>query len=285
MKSIRLLSPAKLNLFLKVINKRPDGYHNLKTIFERIDLADTIQLTANRSGAIRIFCSHPEVPRGPQNLVYKAAKMLQEECDVAQGVDIRITKRIPVAAGLAGGSSNAATVLVGLNKLWGLSLNSPQLVAYAKRIGSDVPFFLSDCSWALGMGRGDEIKKINISTKLWHVLVTPNVKMYTRKVFGGLNLKLTKQIDNVNILTHSLRRNDLDQVGKLLQNDLENSILQIRPQLLKLKKKIRSLAVAGVSFSGSGPSVFGITRSKNQAQKIRSILSQKYKQVFVVSTL
>ena len=284
MKSIRLQSPAKLNLILEVITKRPDGYHNLKTLFERIDLSDTISLTANRSGSIRIFCQHPQVPKGPKNLVYQVAKILQKDFKVAQGVDIRIIKRIPVAAGLAGGSSNAATVLVGLNKLWGLSLSLKQLVVYGKKIGSDAPFFLYNCSWALGTGRGDRIKKIKISTKLWHILITPNVKMYTRKVFGSLNLKLTKQRGNVNILTHSLRRNDLSRVGRLLSNDLESSILQLRPQLLRIKEKLESFPVAGVSFSGSGPSVFGITKSKNQAQAIRAILRRRYKQIFVVRT-
>ena len=285
MKSISLQSPAKLNLFLKVINKRPDGYHNLKTIFERIDLSDTIRLTVNRSGAIRIFCQHPQVPKGAKNLVYQAAQTLQKDFKVSKGVDIRITKRIPVAAGLAGGSSNAAAVLLGLNKLWGLCLSRPKLVLYGKKIGSDVPFFLYGCRWALGTERGDQIKKLNIPSKLWHILVVPNVKMYTQKVFGGLNLKLTKEIDNVNILTHSLIRNDLDRVGALLSNDLESSILKLRPQLLTLKQKLKSLPVVGVSFSGSGPSVFSITRSRQQAQKIRAILRPRYRRVFVVKTL
>jgi 4-diphosphocytidyl-2-C-methyl-D-erythritol kinase len=284
MKSIRLRSPAKLNLFLQVINKRPDGYHDLKTLFERIDLCDTIALRSNRSGKIRIFCNHPQVPKGPQNLVYKVAQMLQAERKVALGVDIRIIKRIPVAAGLAGGSSNAATVLAGLNKLWKLSLTQNQLVSYGKRIGSDVPFFLYNCSWAWGTSRGDVIKRAKIGTKLWHILVTPNVKMLTRKVFGGLNLKLTNKNDNVNILAHSLVKNDLNKVGQFLRNDLESSILQLRPQLLTLKKKLGSFPVAGVCFSGSGPSVFGITKSRYQAQAIRAILRRKYKQIFVVRT-
>lgn len=284
MKRIRLQSPAKLNLFLKVINKRPDGYHNLKTLFERINLCDTIDLQLNRSGAIRIFCPHPQVPKGPKNLVYKVAAMLRQDCQVPYGVDIRINKRIPVAAGLAGGSSNAATVLRGLNKLWNLCLSQKQLVAYGARIGSDVPFFLHNCSWAVGTGRGEHIKKLNIPSKLWHILVVPQVKMYTKEVFGRLNLKLTKQIDNVNILTRSLRKGDLNKAGTLLLNDLESSILQIRPQLLELKEKIAAFPVRGVSFSGSGPSVFGIATSQEQAQKIYSFLRSKYKQVFVVQT-
>ena len=275
MKRIRLQSPAKLNLFLKVINKRSDGYHNLKTLFERINLCDTIDLSLNRSGAIRIACRHPHVPKGPKNFVYRVAKLLKDDFKIPYGVDIRITKRIPVAAGLAGGSSNAATVLIGLNKLWNLALDQKKLVAYAKRIGSDVPFFLYDCSWAVGVKRGDEIKEIKIPHKLWHILVVPYVKMYTKEVFGRLNLKLTKQIDNVNILTRSLRNNDLTKDRALLSNDLEKSILRIRPQLSLLKEKLASFPIPGVSFSGSGPSVFGITKSQQQAQQIHSILRKR----------
>jgi 4-diphosphocytidyl-2-C-methyl-D-erythritol kinase len=199
-------------------------------------------------------------------------------------VDIRIHKRIPVAAGLAGGSSNAATVLVGLNTIWQLGLDQKQLVSYGSKVGSDVPFFLYDCSWAVGTGRGEQIKKLNISSKLWHILVVPYVKMYTKEVFGRLNLKLTKQIDNVNILTRSLRKGDFSKVGTLLFNDLESSILQIRPQLLGLKKKLASFPVRGVSFSGSGPSVFGITTSRQQAEQVHALLRHRYKQIFVVRT-
>src|SRR6185436_451831 len=158
MKSITLQSPAKLNLYLKIVNKRPDGFHNLTTLFERIDLADEITLTSEASGRIRVSCDHPQVPTGPKNLVYKAAALLKQDFGIKQGVHITICKNIPVAAGLAGGSSNAATVLQGLNKLWNLKLTKTRLAAYAARIGSDVAFFLYDCSWALGTGRGEVIE-------------------------------------------------------------------------------------------------------------------------------
>ena len=141
MRRIRLSSPAKLNLFLKVLNKRPDGFHNISTVFERIDLSDEILLKLNPSGGIRIDCVHPQVPGGPKNLVYQAAKLLRDDFRVKEGVDIYIKKNIPVAAGLGGGSGNAATVLKGLNELWELRLSRPQLLSYARRLGSDVAFF------------------------------------------------------------------------------------------------------------------------------------------------
>jgi 4-diphosphocytidyl-2-C-methyl-D-erythritol kinase len=313
MNRVVLSSPAKLNLFLKVINKRPDGYHNLVTLFERIDLADRISFSANRDGRIRIACNNPQVPRGPKNLVYRAAMMLKEDFALANGVDVKITKRIPVAAGLAGGSSNAATALLGLNKIWRLGLSRDQLLEYASRLGSDVSLFLHDCSWALGTCRGEKIKKVPLKTKLWHVLLVPRLKMYSRNVFESLNLRpeksgeleerkpggsargplgndpatnlLTKTLDDVNILIRYLRNNNISMVGQWLSNDLEKPIVRLSPSLFKIKNRLDSLVPNRVAFSGSGPSLFGIVDSKRQAEKLSDDLKKRYSQVFVVRTL
>lgn len=285
MSSLTLQSPAKLNLYLKVINKRPDGYHNLTTLFERIDLADQIRFVANATGKIRIFCRHPQVPRGPKNLVYRVARLLQDRHGIKQGVDMHITKRIPVAAGLAGGSSNAATAIKGLNKIWGLKLTRRQMVDYAAQVGSDVAFFLYESSWALGTGRGERIRTLAIPARLWHVLVVPRIKMYSREVFTRLNLELTKKDDDVSILIHYLKKNSISMVGNLLFNDLQSSILQIRPPLALVKERLQTLGVQGVSFSGSGPAVFGLVASRTEANKFRALLKKRYAQVFVVRTL
>jgi|CXWL01.1.fsa_nt_gi 4-diphosphocytidyl-2-C-methyl-D-erythritol kinase len=285
MNSILLRSPAKLNLYLKVIRKRPDGYHELKTIFERINLVDDIRLSRDLSGKISVVCDHPQVPKGPKNLVYKVALLLKRDFAIKEGVRIYIKKRIPVAAGLAGGSSNAATVLMGLNKLWKLRLDRETLVECARKIGSDVPFFLYDCSWALGTGRGDMINRLDLPVKLWHVLVVPKVKMLTPKVYGAMNLKLTKFNDDVNILTRCLGQNDVRKVGSLLCNDLEQAISHLKPNLLKIKRKLQSFDVAGVAFSGSGPSVFSVVDSQKKAEEIGAVLKRRYAQVFVVKTL
>ena len=284
MNQLFLKSPAKLNLFLKVVNKRADGYHNLVTLFERIDLCDDIFLKKNPQGAIRVFCNHPQVPTGPKNLVFKVARYLKDKYNISKGVDIKITKRIPVAAGLAGGSSNGATVLLGLNKFWKLNLSQKELVICAKTIGSDVPFFLYDCSWALGTRRGDKIKQVPIPFKYWHVLVVPKRKIYTKEVYGRLNLELTKFSDDVNILIQVLKKNNINRVKELLVNDLESSILKICPSLLKVKQRLQAINPWGSGFSGSGPSVFGITKSKHQAQALQRVLAKRFSQVFVVRT-
>ncbi len=293
MRTIVLKSPAKLNLILKVVGKRDDGFHELVTLFERINLCDEIRLKNNPTGQIRIFCSHPHVPKGSRNLVYKVAQLLQQDFGLANGVDIAIKKQIPIAAGLAGGSSNAATVLRGLNELWGLKLNRKELIHYAQIIGSDVAFFLYDRSWALGTGRGDRIRQIAIQPKFWHVLVVPCIKMHSKQIFTNLhaptvsvrNLGLTKIIDGVNILIRHLRRNDLQKAGTHLFNDLEIPILRMRPELARLKSKLRGLRPYGTVFSGSGPAIFALTESEKQAQGFRALLKRYYHQVFVVRTL
>ncbi|VAX35172.1 4-diphosphocytidyl-2-C-methyl-D-erythritol kinase [hydrothermal vent metagenome] len=285
MNSITLQSPAKLNLYLKVLNKRVDGFHNIETLFERINLFDDICFKSNASGKIKITCNHPHVPIGPKNLVYKVAQLFQQECGVTQGVDVCINKRIPVAAGLAGGSSNAATALKGLNKVWKLNLSQKQLLAYAARLGSDISFFLHDASWAVGQGRGEQIEKVDIKTSLWHVIVVPKIKMYSWKVYGGLNLKLTKKNEGVNILFRYLRKGNFLEVGRRLTNDLESEIIRISPNLLKLKQKLSDFNICGTLISGSGPSVFGITQTQKQAEEIKIVLDKRFSQVYVVKTL
>lgn len=285
MHRLTVLSPAKLNLVLDVLGKRPDGFHELRTIFERISLADQITLTRNKTNKISIHCVHPHVPLSSKNLAFKAARMLSSDFSISEGVDINIIKNIPVAAGLAGGSSNAAAVLSGLNRLWQIGLTNAQLVNYATRLGSDVAFFLYDTSYALGMGRGELIKPLDVTTKLWHVLVTPRVKIYTKEVFTRLKLKLTNKKDNVNILLPFLRKGDFVRLAGALSNDLEPAILSLRPDFIYLKKKLLDAGATGVCFSGSGPSIFACVQSRQHALSLRAKFDRRYTQVFVVSTL
>ena len=301
MTQISLKAPAKLNLYLRVLKKRSDGFHNIKTIFERINLVDHIRLRSNKTGKICITCDHPHVPLGPKNLVYKVAQILKEKSGIPHGVDIDIKKNIPVAAGLAGGSTNAASVLMGLNRLWRLKLSDISMLRIAKQIGSDVPFFLYDSSWAMGVERGDKIRPLKIKRKLWHILVVPRIKMYTPKVYsririptdqtgakpanrGGTNV-LTKTTDNANILVHKLRNSNIMSISSLLYNDLEKVVLQICPRIKNLKDRLKSLNAKGVTVSGSGPSVYGLTDSEREAKQIQAQLSNRYAQVFVVRTL
>lgn len=312
MDSIVLSSPAKLNLYLKVLNKRTDGFHNIATVFERISLCDELYFRSNQSGNIRVVCDHPHVPTGAKNLVYKAARLFQEEFGICRGVQIRIKKRIPVAAGLAGGSSNAATALLGLNKVWRLNLTHSQLLFYARRLGSDVSFFLHDYRWALGTERGDKIEQLDIPGSLWHIIVVPRIKMYSWKIYGSLQLPtgrtrraaeggsggedgalpamggmnmLTKKSDDVTIFIHHLRNNNILEMEKRMVNDLDGSIIHLCRRLEKVKQRLKSLGAQGVMISGSGPAVFGIAPTQKDAQRMKSVLSRRFSRVFVVSTL
>lgn len=284
MKKILLKSPAKVNLYLRIINRRPDGFHNLVTIFERINLFDSIELKAIKENKIRIYCSHKDVPAGPKNLVYKVAQRLKDDFGLSQGVEIKITKRIPVAAGMAGGSSNAATVISGLNRLWDLKLSQEKMVTYASQIGSDVAFFLYDASWALGTQRGEKIRPLKVNQKLWHVLVIPRIKLYAKDVYGRLKLQLTKKSDDANILLQHLKKNHLDAVSALMTNDLESTVMEICPQLKLLKMRMEQLKCLKVLVSGSGPCVYGLVSSRKESLRIKKILNQKYSRVFVAQT-
>ncbi len=291
-KTFRLLSPAKLNLALQVTGRRRDGFHTLNTIFERISLADTLTFSDLRSDAIQITCNHPSVPLDERNLVYKVAMLLRKETGVHKGARINIQKNIPVAAGLAGGSSNAATALLGLNRLWDLRLSRVELIRLSKKIGSDVAFFLYDLPFAFGTDRGDKIRKLASKHKLWHVLITAKYPLLTKDVYGIYAKEflvrnkpgLTKKTENVTMLARSLCRDDVSGVRKRVFNDLEGPIGILRPSLLRLKLRLQKLARDGVCFSGSGPSIFAVTETEAEAERIADVLRLKYSQVFVVRT-
>lgn len=287
MKSVlRLSSPAKLNFYLQVLGKRPDEFHEIVTLFQRISLADELTFRSiPKNNSIRIRCDHPHVPCGPKNLVYKVVEIIRQRFGISQGVDIEIKKNIPVAAGLAGGSTNAATTFLALNQLWNLNLSRKQLVDMGLEIGSDVPFFLYEVSWAWGTGRGGTITPLKLSLKTWQTVVVPKVKMYAKTVYQGLNSRLTKGGVDANILTYSLKRNDLDGVSKLLRNDLEAVVLNMRPSLKVLQQRLKSLGAKAVMVSGSGPAVFGLMSGQELAIQARDVLARRYCQVFSVQTL
>ncbi len=223
---IRLLSPAKVNLSLEVLKKRPDGYHEVRTVFERVGLFDRIELRSLRTAGIRVETDSKEIPSGSENLVYKAAKLLTERFKVSSGVVIRLEKVIPVSAGLGGGSSNAATVLLGLNRLWSLGLSRTRLLKIGAELGSDVPFFIMESPFALGTGRGEILKKISpAKVTLWHVLVKPPFGISTREAFEGLKLEmLTPGKTDVKMLLQSIQKGRPLVIGQLLFNSLELSL-------------------------------------------------------------
>ncbi|HTZ11380.1 MAG TPA: 4-(cytidine 5'-diphospho)-2-C-methyl-D-erythritol kinase [Candidatus Margulisiibacteriota bacterium] len=285
-----LNSHAKLNLYLQVLNKRKDKYHNLKTIFERISLCDKIILKVRQDKLIKISCSDPQVPEDETNLCFRSAKLLQQEFNCLKGIEIEIVKRIPVGAGLGGGSSNAATVLMGLNRLWKLKLSKKRLVELGKRIGCDVPFFIYDTPFALGTKRGDEIRPLPSlkGVRLWHLLVVPKIKVRTPLIYAKFDeySGLTRKNCNVKIINLALRQKRLFRQDSLLYNSLEEVTARLYPEVRRIENKLASLGLKTVLMSGSGPAVFGIASSRKEAATIARQLKGKGRswRIFLVST-
>lgn len=291
---LTLNSYAKLNLYLAVLDKRKDNYHNIETIFERIGLCDKIIFSSRPDKKIKIACDLPGVPLNSSNLAYKAARLLQNSLKLDKGVDIKIIKRIPVGSGLGGGSSNAATVLTGLNKLWGLNLSRHKLVTYAKKIGADVSFFIYDTPFAQGLGRGDKIKQLNSlkRRRFWHILVVPAIKVSTPLIykkwdrhFPHKGAGLTMPAYNVNILPLALRKNNFSLLSKTLFNGLEQITVRIYPEIKRIKEKLAQFGLKSILMSGSGPAVFGFVSSRKEARVLANKLKKnRVWQVFVTPT-
>ncbi len=191
MTSITVTAPAKVNLFLKVLSKRKDSYHNILTLLERISLADKIKISKILKGII--VKSDKLITRNPKdNLVYRAAEMILKHGRIKSGVKIEIKKRIPIAAGLGGGSSDAAAVLIGLNKLFRLRLNNNTLSGFGKKLGADVPFFILNTPFAIGRSKGDVLKTVHSKSRFWHLLIYPGFKMATKDVYKAFHGKQRK---------------------------------------------------------------------------------------------
>ena len=278
-------APAKINLFLKVNYKRPDGYHDITTVFERINLFDDIILKDNvQNQNVIIACDCLEVPLDHKNIAFQAALLFKEKFNIKRGINIHITKRIPVAAGLGGGSSDAAATLLGLNKLWNLGLSIQDLLPLAEQLGSDVPFFLYDVPLALGRQRGNKIEPLCFDKTLWHVLVASEVQLYSSRIYQGINLELTRKSADAKIFISHLKSHNLDKIGQLLANDLEEVIFNFQPQLKSLKKRLKDLGSSGVMVSGSGPTVFGLIPTQKDAYNLMQNLAKRFKRVFLVKT-
>lgn len=298
MNKLVIKSFAKVNLHLAVLNKRTDNYHNLATLFERITLCDNITFSPRKDNLIKVSCSDPAVPSDESNLCWRAAKLLQDSAEVKTGLNIKITKRIPVGAGLGGGSGNAAAVLLGLNKFWKLNLTKAKLANLAAGIGSDVAFFIYESPFALGTSRGEKIRILsNLNKiKLWHILVVPKIHVSTPLIykkydsFSSLNKNqgagLTNPVSDVKLITSELAKKTLSFTPGLLFNSLEAVTLKLYPEVRRVKERLGTLGLKNILMSGSGPAVFAICYSAKEAQTLSSKLKREGRawRVFVVST-
>lgn len=267
MNSITLKAPAKVNYLLDVIRRRPDGYHDLRMVMQRVNLCDEITISMSDVPGISVSCGKNGVPDGPGNIAWKAANALLELSGVNRGVTIAITKNIPVAAGLGGGSSDAASVLMGMNELLNLGLTDQRLMEIGVQLGADVPFFIFKKT-ALAEGIGEALSDMPAMPAAWILLVNPGVHVSTAWVYK--NLQLTNQ-GELNKLPDSYR--DLKDVCSIFANDLEAVTIPAFPVIAEIKNTMLSYGALGAMMSGSGPTVFGLYQDKEAADRARAAIT------------
>ena len=282
MKSIELKSRAKINLSIDVLGKREDGYHLVEMIMQTIDLYDIIKITENKINEININSNSLDIPLNKNNIVYKAAKVLKDKFNIKNGLDIFIEKNIPVAAGMAGGSCNAAAVLVGLNKLWNLNLSEKELQEIGLTLGADVPFCISGNA-ALAQGIGEELTYIKGLSKDTSILVCkPNLFVSTKDVYQGLDLENIKDRPDNELLIKCLEKGNIKLLSENMVNVLEIVTSKMHNEIADIEKIMLDNNALGSMMSGSGPTVFGLFEKEEDALKAKGELLKKYNQVYVV---
>lgn len=282
MTRLSLKAPAKINLVLEVLRRRPDGYHDIRTVMHCLELADTLTVTARRPG-LRVSADHPGVPEGAGNLVYRAAEALAEKIGRPADVHIHITKRIPVAAGLGGGSSDAAAALLGLNRFWNLRLPYAQLHALAATLGSDVPFFLRR-GCALGTGRGERLTAWPTCPGLPLVIVNPGFPVSTAEVYQQVNLQLTTPKNYIKLIRLALKEKSPIKISQNLYNHLEQVTETMHPVISRIKAGLLENHALGALMSGSGPTVFGLMPSVQAGRAAVKALKRQYPVVLLTQT-
>jgi 4-diphosphocytidyl-2-C-methyl-D-erythritol kinase len=274
---MKIYSPAKINLRLEVLRKRKDGYHEIRGIFQKINLADKIEISLTRGEGISLSCSDPELPQGEENLAFKAARLILSRTGRKAGVRITIEKNIPLAAGLGGGSSNAASVLIALNQMMKLRLPSELMMDTGKSLGADVPFFLFRKKTAFVTGIGEKLEAMVIRPRLYLVLVNPGIPISTAFAYQRLNRELTNRANN--IITIPTEIEELTGLLPFLSNDFEEVIFPLYPEIKEIKERLVMEGAEGSLMSGSGSTVFGIFGNRKEAlrayQRLKSVTHWK----------
>lgn len=271
MDKITLLSFAKINLCLYVLGKRKDGFHDIVSVIQAIDLADEMEL-AKISCGIEIDCDHPGVPSGRTNLAYLAARAFFDKCNLKSGVRIKISKKVLPASGLGGGSSNAAYALKGLNQLYEAGLSREELVELGAKIGSDIPFFFCG-GQALAKGRGERVGDIKIFDDYWLVLVNPGLKIRTPWAYRALKMGLTSGGIGVNLRFCRERHSFFSAISSW-ENHLEVAVCRKYPIIRNIKETLINLGAIKASMSGSGPTVYGLFETQSFAEEVKAKISK-----------
>jgi 4-diphosphocytidyl-2-C-methyl-D-erythritol kinase len=262
-------APAKINLHLEILGKRADGYHDLETLMVAVDLCDELEFYPDESGSLSLTCDLPELSCGPDNLVTKAAERLRNKTGATVGARIHLRKRIPMQAGLAGGSSDAAAALSGLNRLWKLGLSTNELAEVGAEVGSDVNFFLfGPCAWCTG--RGERVEPVALGRQLDIVLISPAGGLSTAAVFQ--KVVLAPHLREGNAIRSAVQLGDIEEIGRHLFNRLQESAEALCPEVKDVRQKLEATKPAGVLMTGSGSTVFALCRDRDEAIRVASHL-------------
>ena len=270
--AMKLRAYAKINIGLHVLRRRPDNFHDIETVFHEIDLFDEIELALDDRTAMT--ADSILVPIDGTNLCLRAALLMQKEKDVKEGVMIHLKKNIPIGAGLGGGSSDATTVLRGLNKLWKLNISNDKLRSLASQLGADVPFFVEGGS-AYATGRGEILEHFSLDIPYWIVLVTPPIHVSTGWAYGHLKLHRNGKAEGLNsILLKNLK--NPKKLQSALENDFESSVFEAHPDIQTVKKQLVEAGSVFSLMSGSGSSVFGFFKDEQKAREAISSFPKNY---------
>ncbi|MFA5880926.1 MAG: 4-(cytidine 5'-diphospho)-2-C-methyl-D-erythritol kinase [Eubacteriales bacterium] len=278
MNKITLKARAKINLTLDVLGKRPDGYHEVEMVMQTIGLHDELMIEDAESG-ITVTTNNPGLPGGESNTAYRAAKMMIDSLQIDRGVKIHIIKGIPVSAGLAGGSTDAAAVIKGLNHLWNLNLSREDLVTRAAQIGSDVPFCIRGGT-ALARGRGELLAELPDIPEIWLVLAKPLLEVSTAEIYQNFDPRRVIERPNTGAMIKAVRDGNISGITENLANVLESVTLSRYPVVLQVKQAMEDSGVRRALMSGSGPTVFGLVDSQIKAKMTVTRLRERLPGMF-----
>ena len=284
MNSIQLKSRAKINLSIDVLGKREDGYHLVEMIMQTIDLFDKIKIFSLKEDTIIIESNSLDIPLDSTNIVYKAADLIKKQYNIKEGVKIIIEKNIPIAAGMAGGSSNAAAVLVGLNQLWQLKLSENKLKELGLKLGADVPFCIGGQT-ALAENIGEKLTNIDgLSENIFILVCKPELFVSTKEIYEDIDSKIIKKRPNNKLLIQLLKENKIQQIADNMYNVLEEVTRERYPVIEEIEKIMMENDALGSMMSGSGPTVFGLYRNREDAENCKNKLLKKFSQVYIVKS-
>ena len=262
---MRLRAMAKINLGLDVLRKREDGYHEVRMIMQTIQMYDLLDIRKKEEPGISLSTNLPYVPSDERNLVYKAAKLLMDEFNIKEGLSMKLTKFIPVAAGMAGGSSDAAAAFVGVNRLFRLGLSEEELMKRAVQVGADVPYCLMRGTM-LATGIGEKLDRLPPMPQCAIVVAKPPVNVSTRMVYEKLDMSSDIRHPDIDAVITGLENGNLVQIAESMGNVLEDVTIPMHPVIDTIKRDMKRFGAINAMMSGSGPTVFGIFDDKQQAQ-------------------